>query len=384
MYLKDGSIIWAASLGDALYRGSNQGRFGIKSRHPAETNPIPPRLDECAKEVPADFMALGKCRSSDRLLAVIDDRLGACVPEFLQDWPLRVKLASASGKDYFPIARKMLWQGQELGSKDPAGALVTMCGYALIGLGAANWPQQLQFGCRVCRFRNAEPPSSFCRLHQYKHACIGQHNPYAVRKREGRLKSLYFPRAARFRRRFNAYLVGLPGDRTGWTPLIDACVVTGMSIQWLDELLYECPCVNNLAGEQLRERVAAEDWIGLFPVLRESFDPSDSRTDLDQWCEKLLEAEAWLSAECEVAGTWSPTPVFSADGSQLRTGQHIGGKRGPKKSTLLKMKQAIELAESGLDSAAVAVGVGISARVLRQWQKRYPSFASAYQYRPRE
>jgi len=384
MYLQHGWNTWASNLADAVHRGSNQGRYGILSRHPSETNPIPPRLEKCANEVPSEFIALDRCKSSDRLLTTIDSRLRTLFSQQLDDLPLCVKLASARGKDYFPIARKMLQLGQEFGSADPAGAVITLCGYAMVGLGAAKWQQQPLSGCRICSFRNAVPPSAFCRLHRYSHDCIGQENPYAVRNREGKLKDLYFPRAARFRRRFNAYLVGISAGRTSWTPLIDACVVTGMSIQWLDELLYECPCVNDLVGERLRERVAVEDWKGLFAVLRESFDPSDFRTDLDQWCEKLFEAEAWLDAERQVAGRWSPIPVYSEAGVCLRSGQHIGGKRGPNKKTLVAMRQAIELAQGGLDDAAVAVQLGISIAVIRQWEKRHLGFANEYRYRPRK
>lgn len=384
MYLQLGWSSWAANLADAVHRGSNQGRYGLLSRHPAETNPLPARLDECAKEIPSEFIKLDRCKSSDRLLAEIDSRLSTHFSQQLDDLPLRVKLVSAVGKDYFPIARKLLQQGQGLGSNDPAGALITLCGYALVGLGASNWPQQIFRGCRICNFRNAVPSSAFCRLHRYSHDRIGQENPYAARNRAGKLKDLYFPRTARFRRRFNAYLVGISGDRTSWTPLIDACVVTGMAIQWLNELLHECPCVNDLVGERLRERVAVEDWMGLFCVLRESFDPTDYRTDLDQWCEKLLEAEAWLDAERQVTGRWSPIPVYSEDGVCLRSGQHIGGKRGPKEKTLVAMRQAIELAQGGFDDAAVAVQLGVSVAVIRQWEKRHLGFAYEYRYRPQK
>ena len=162
--------------------------------------------------------------------------------------------------------------------------------------------------------------------------------------------------------------------RTGWWPLIDAYVVSAMSVAWLKEITDDCPQVSKRLGEALLQCAARQDWRRLFEVLREYVDPLDSKTNLDHWCAKLLEAEAWYATEQEVSGQWSNREVLAQDGRLLRSGQHVLGKRGPKQATRDLMEQAIELAREGNNREKIVASLAVQLRTLRQWEGRHPEF----------
>lgn len=383
MFLQHGYDFWVDAAGYASASFESTSRGPILSCKPKVLTRPPMSLEKCVELEPKAAFKLLRRQSDSLLIMKMDEFLGDQWLLLDAEWRRRRPLDAILGvrrssETLFSLAASMLTlagDNSEQVGNTKGTAVLTMIGYGLIGLGAVRAPViDVHAGCSLCWFRNRVPGSRFCVFHRYSHQRKGQENSYAARRRAERIKPGYWEREWQLRRRFDFYLIGLMVPRTGWWPLVDAYVVSAMSVAWLKEITDDCPHVSKRLGEALSQCAAREDWGKLFEVLREHVDPLDNKTNLDHWCAKLLEAEAWYAAEQEVSGQWSKREILAQDGRLLRSGQHVLGKRGPKQATRNLMKQAIELAKIGSNREQIAVSLAVQQRTLRQWEERHPKF----------
>lgn len=358
------------------YYLSKPDRGLILTQPPDELNLRPVRLIDCVEHAAMPSRTLLSCRTELSLVRNIDGLLRNYRHLLDREWQQRLPLEGVicdKKANLFEIALVIL---RRVGSCDNGNAAVlSLISYALIGLGVKRIKRLgMDSECRICWFRNRRPGSKYCFFHQYSHLAKGPANRYAQRLRAKRVKELYPQREADLRRRFHYYLILLDVPREEWLPIFEANVVSEMSVKWLQEILLDCPNVRDVIFEAINPYVVRGEWREVFNELRLRIDPYDTKTNLDFWCAKLLEAEAWIGAERHISGQWVFRDVVGDNGQILRSGQHVGGVRGPKESTKKKMARAIDIAMQGGDRNAIAIDLAVSVRTLRQWEKRHVEF----------
>lgn len=384
MYLELGEREWFWTVEIiSSYFFHRHDRGSMLTPAPEELKLKPVTLINCFEFAPLESKVLGDCKTRHRLVRKIDDLLRAHRHLLDHAWAQKLPLEGVlydSREDLFTIAVAFLRTADRVAAGTDA-AVISLIAYALIGLGVRRRKCVDSYsGCRICWFRNCVPGSKYCFFHQYSHRPKGQANRYAQRQRAKRTKRLYPERDAVLRRRFQYYLTLLNVPREGWAPIFEANVVSEMSVKWLREILLDCPNVRDLVLDAIDPHMARGEWREVFNELRLRIDPYDTKTNLDFWCAKLVEAEAWLGLEREISGQWVSRDVLGNNGHILRSGQHVGGIRGPKQSTRRSMKRAIEIAMQGGSRKTIANDLAVSLRTLCQWEKRHLEFRTTLNF----
>lgn len=376
MFLEQGYVAWKTRYLAALQHFQPT-KPGL-SAPPEMLNPISADLTFCVEHAPQDFQRFKDCKSEFRLLNLISSALAESAL-----FPAYESLISISGKlkdkKLAPIAfaRKLLWKASDE-ARAYEKALLTVMAYALVGYSVCNTPAVDRYAhCQICWFRQPRPAKRYCPIHSFSHAVKGKENPYALRHRARQLHQMLFSMEGTMRDAYRGFLMAaeiLPADEAWW-PIIEGYGVDEHSLQFLNCLIDDCQHIHTALTPSVQPYLAAHDWPGLFALLRNAIDPLDFRTDLHSWCAKLLQFEAWEIVYNRIKGQWNNIPIRSSKGKLLRSGQHVGGVRGPTKKTQSLMNAALDLAWSGKSNSEIATHLDISLRVLRQWEIRYPNFA---------
>jgi hypothetical protein len=382
-----GALSWAGAWLQAkeAYANSrmNTEVSSIVSEDPEIANPRGDSYPVCQAAAPDFDFQLKKTRAEETLLPTIDTFLPrnrwASSVALSQELPLITKLSAIPISDWYRVGRRLIVAGQKVRSENAsARAAIHLAGYALIGISVGKMPAYPQWDCQQCVFRFARPNRKYCSFHGLTHDLKGSDNVYSERQRERAIKQLFFENEEKIRGRFGMFLLGLPSGTYDWSPLIDAVVVTGNSVKWITRILSECADVNKLLGKDFESHIANRHWDLVFQRLQEKIDPIDQRRNLDVWCQKLLSAQAWLVAETTVKGVWSNHPILDRTGKELRSGQHSGGRRGPKAATRAKMDEVLRLARQGQSVEKIADQLNLKPRVIQQWGERHPDFSKRF------
>jgi hypothetical protein len=294
--------------------------------------------------------------------------------------PLFNKLEIRLDRDLYQVGKLLLIDADTVHDEALARADLHLCAYALIGFSVKTMPKPSTQPCKYCYFRLKATHSQYCKLHRMSHERRGEDNMYAKLERQDKIKDIYFQNLEDIHLRYGHFRIGLPAAEYQWAPFIDSYIVTKRSLSWLDRILAECPEINSLIGHEIMAHIAAQRWADAFKVLRDKVDPNDLRTDLEVWCDKLLSAQAWIAAEKLITGTYKNQPVVSGAGKMIRSGQHVGGKRGPKSTTSKKMEAAKKLAAKGFSIQMIANKMGETPKTVRQWKTRHPGFAESLSF----
>jgi hypothetical protein len=378
----DGWTAWSVAWLQASSQLPKPGAVGPRGR--VLTLPIHlenPRGDDfflCVRAATDSHRILAKAKTPKATLTQVDRVLWpirySLHQSFRKHLPLRTRLSPHQEWEWAQAGKALLWTAQDDQNSAEVRGSLALSGYALIGAALTAIPPRNEDQCVVCGFRTALHNKRYCREHRLSREIKGEENPYAARLRSMRINPMCDVAEAELRIRYSHYLIGLSTNPIGWDRLLDAFVVTDMAVAWIKDLLETQPQIKLLLGEEFVKYLGKSAWKQMFSELRRRVDPGDDRNDLDIWCEKLMRAAAWLSVEDRIKGNWSPGLVVGQNGTPLRSGQHVGGKRGPKGATLEKMRAALTSVRHGQSLLATATSLGVTSRTVKQWAHRHSDF----------